>query len=298
MVLFLLLFGGIGAVVGLVGLAFLKAYWTMARSDPTPVREVTASTGEVELSGTARAIGEPIRSPFEDEDCVLCTWSMQRPSGGNQGSNWHDVASGQEYDPFILDDGTGEIVVDPNGAEWALEEERVQTTDTDTPPSQPVRKFLAEKDMEPLAEAESPPHRKRKFRESRLDDGEEVYVYGPVKAGPHESAGHGTVQPYIGTDSTDAQHIDGRATMVFEKDIFPFVGDSDKTLKVGGAGEGTVFAVADTGESAAQRRYLKRGSIALVFGLLFLGAAVAVSLFGGSADGGAGAASMVAPLLV
>lgn len=291
MVLFMLFFGGIGVLIGLVGLAHLKAYWTMASSDTMPISEVTGGMTEVALSGTARAIGEPIRSPFEDKDSVLCTWKIKRPGAGNNGG-WATVASGQEYDPFVLDDGTGEIIVDPNGAEWTLEKESVQRTDTDTPPPQPVRKWLSENDMEPLAEAESPQHKNRRFQERRLDDGEEVSVYGPVKQGPPEVDVHGVVQPYVGTDSTDTQHIDGRTTMVFQKDILPFVGDAEKTLKVGGAGEGTVFAIADSTGSAAQRRYLKRGAIALAFGIMFAGGAVVASLWGGS-SGGVGVAGMI-----
>lgn len=78
-----------------------------------------------------------------------------------------------EFEPFVLDDGTGTAYVDPTDAELLLENDReVSVDDGDHPPPY-VAEFLdRETDVDPVG------RHTRHYRESRLDVGEDVRVGG------------------------------------------------------------------------------------------------------------------------
>lgn len=272
MVLLAVISGGIGALLGLVGLSYLRAYWTITGTEPTDVAAVSDTMDEVALMGTAMAVGEPGTAPFSASETLVCDWDFD-DLGGDQGK-WSTVESGAEVAPFVLADETGEIVVDPRGADWQLDQ-RFQVTIHDEEPPQAIRSFLDEQGMEPNAEKRLLKD-DRRYTERRLDPGDEVYVYGPVKRGPAEDAPSGTVESYIGTDSADADNIAGQASMTAQRDILPFVGDSKGTLSIGGAEESSLFTLAVADGSIPTDQYRKYGLFLFLFGLTFVGIGIAL----------------------
>lgn len=283
MVVFQLLFAGLGAVVTAVGVAYLRAYWKLRGIDPTDVIAVSADQEGVELEGRAYPVGEAYQAPFSGTDAILCEWSAERYDTRGDDSSWRTIDSGQEYAPFLLDDGTGEIVVDPNGAEWTLDRDFDVQTDPESQPPLEIRRYLEDTSVDSLYRTPEDERRteKRRYRERRLDAGEEVYVYGPVREGPIRGVPDTEGRPVIKSDQAAAEPaVEGRATTMLTPGILPGVGDPEETFSLGAAGEVDIFTISDSGEAAAQRKLLKRGAMVTVFGLFVVVMVVLVLLFG------------------
>ncbi|MEF8775745.1 MAG: hypothetical protein V5A43_04475 [Haloarculaceae archaeon] len=70
-----------------------------------------------------------------------------------------------------------------------------------------------------------------------------------------------------------------KADMVLHTGLLPGVGDPEDTLGVGGAGEGTVFSVADSSAEGARRGFRNTGLLASTAGLFFLAVGLGALLF-------------------
>ena len=141
------LWATLGAVGGL--LLFYRGFRLLQRKRlilNTPTSKIrSASLGLVEVSGLA--IGPyTIRAPLTGKPCYYyrtIAWELQK-SGKDQ--EWKKVADESLHLPFYLDDGTGLLMVNPQGAETDLhrdfrEEYSNSLFSTEELP-QPVRGFL------------------------------------------------------------------------------------------------------------------------------------------------------------
>lgn len=82
----------------------------------TPTSSVaSAAQGYVELQGRGRTYGAaPMVSKLRGMPCLWYRYRVEEKSSDNK---WHTIDSGEASEPFLLDDGTGTCVVDPDGAE-------------------------------------------------------------------------------------------------------------------------------------------------------------------------------------
>lgn len=105
--------------LGLVGLssfwawlANLKRYRTVA--DTPTSRIASAPQGYVELVGRGRhPTGARLHSPVSGLPCLWYRYRIERKNG----DRWEHVESGISHDTFGISDGSGEALVDPEGAE-------------------------------------------------------------------------------------------------------------------------------------------------------------------------------------
>jgi hypothetical protein len=112
--------------------------WRRARAfEDTPASKVrSAAQGYVEFSGHARALpGEPIVSPLSHRPCVWWQYRVEeRSSFARRG--WRLVDHGTSDAIFALEDDTGRVVIDPQGASVAsLAREIWYGDEIDTPPA-------------------------------------------------------------------------------------------------------------------------------------------------------------------
>lgn len=114
---------GIGILAGLGLFAFGFVQLRRARLlEDTPTSRVrSAAQGYVEFHGHARLLpGPEVRSPLSAERC--CWWEYkieQRRTemrGGKRRTEWVTIDSRTSDELFLLDDGTGQCVIDPVGA--------------------------------------------------------------------------------------------------------------------------------------------------------------------------------------
>jgi hypothetical protein len=84
-----------------------------AITDTPTSRIASAAQGYVELSGRGRPPDPPLFSHLTRLPCLWHRWRVTEGSGKNA----RTVDSGESEVPFLIDDGSGHCLVDPDGAE-------------------------------------------------------------------------------------------------------------------------------------------------------------------------------------
>ena len=158
------------AVVGGGWLAFRFLHIARMLEDTPTSRVRSAAQGYVELVGRSRALaGVTNVAPLTQRPCVWWRFRIQRRTGsssrGNQRTKWQTVQSGRSEQPFVLDDGTGECIVQPTGAEVLTAETTTWYGDTPWPTLAPGKRS-------PFGE---PDYR---YYEERIYEHEQVHVLG------------------------------------------------------------------------------------------------------------------------
>jgi len=106
-------------VVGLVAALALFA-WLVTRQrlramgDTPTSRIASAAQGYVELRGLGKAMGgTPLLSPLTHLPCLWYRYKTER----RQGDRWIEEERGTSDASFLIDDGSGECLIDPEGAD-------------------------------------------------------------------------------------------------------------------------------------------------------------------------------------
>jgi hypothetical protein len=107
------------ACLALTALVSLIAWTSATRRrraiDDTPTSKVaSAAQGYVELKGKGKPLGGmPLLSPLTGLPCLWYRYRIERRSN----DKWVYEGGGESDSSFILDDGTGQCLIDPEGAE-------------------------------------------------------------------------------------------------------------------------------------------------------------------------------------
>lgn len=117
----------IWALIGMAagGFVFYRGFRVLQRRErilDTPTSSVRGvSLGPVEVSGTA--VGPyTLISPLSELDCYYYRAIAWEGSGSEGKTSWKQVGEESLCVPFFLDDGTGQLLIDPRGAELELQE--------------------------------------------------------------------------------------------------------------------------------------------------------------------------------
>ena len=96
-------------------IAWMSTYRRARAIDDTPTSKVaSAAQGYTELQGRGRPLaGPPVDSPLTHRPCLWFRFIVERKDG----DKWVHDSSGESDASFILDDGSGLCLVDPEGAE-------------------------------------------------------------------------------------------------------------------------------------------------------------------------------------
>ncbi len=73
------------------------------------------------VTGRAVAIGEQLAGPLTGRRCVYYLAIVEEQRSTGRSSYWRTIASETRGVPFMIDDGTGRAIIDPTGAEVALD---------------------------------------------------------------------------------------------------------------------------------------------------------------------------------
>lgn len=176
------------AITGL-GLASLGQWYRLARRSSDAIHQVTE--GPTEFEGTVRPpeSGETVRSGLTGEECLLYEYEVEEYEEGRHGGSWSTVASGSDAVTFVVGDGTGRVLVDPDGATTVLKREYGETLEYGDEPTGALATFLARSDVDHVTKTidlgitEIQLGDKHRFRERRIHDGETVYVAGVADRG-------------------------------------------------------------------------------------------------------------------
>jgi len=161
--------------------------WRVLSTPRTPTRD--AEAGPIRLRGTVRLLDESVAGPLTGEPCALARWEVRQGTG--EGRLETELASGYGAVPFRLTDGTGAVRVVVAGERdlFDLDLELAESWDD------PVFEVpYPEEPPEPAASLEA--HEgvrdwptvgggasewlgvKRRYHEWRVEQGDEVTVYG------------------------------------------------------------------------------------------------------------------------
>lgn len=157
--------------------------------EDTPTSRVrSAAQGYVELSGRCRALdGTQNLAPLTQRPCVWWRFRVQQKveSGtrGRRRESWRTINSGRSEQPFLLDDGTGQCIVQPTGAEILTGESTTWYGSTPWPTQAAGAGLLRPQG-----------HRYRYFEE-RIYEHEQAYVLGQFRT--HTSAGQRDLQAEV-----------------------------------------------------------------------------------------------------
>lgn len=178
----------VGLVFGAVGLVLLavggRDVWRAVRyraRRPVPVGQLAGRSGRVLVSGVARRADDVLEAPLSGRSCLAYAWRVaesreQRGLDGSIGTWGERGASHRSAVPFLVDDGTGQVLVGPTGARLHLAEERI-----DDPAAIPDDDGDEEPTLREVADGVLGVRTyDRRFYESRLDEGETVTVRGRV----------------------------------------------------------------------------------------------------------------------
>ena len=165
--------------VAAIGGGALSLRWVkVARLiEDTPTSRVrSAAQGYVELTGRGLPLaGTKNLGPLTQRPCVWWRYrvSKKEQGGRNRGDSWRTVTSGQSSQPFLLDDGTGRCIVQPDGADVISSESTTWYGDTPWPKGPPG--------------AGRPNSRDYRYFEERIYEQERVYALGEFRShGPQQ----------------------------------------------------------------------------------------------------------------
>lgn len=108
------------ALMAPLGLFAWISAWRRARAvDDTPTSRVaSAAQGYAELIGVGKPLGGlPVISPANH---LPCLWYRYRIEYRDSENKWKLESQGESDSSFIIDDGSGECLVDPDGAEMLV----------------------------------------------------------------------------------------------------------------------------------------------------------------------------------
>ena len=143
-----------------------------------PVSALSDASCRVVVTGVAREADRTVRAPFTGRECLAYSWYVDAVTTerGSDGVRFRRnvVDRGREVVPFLVDDGTGSVLVDPKGSELRLAEAWVEDYRPD-----PADRGDLVFDVGAFPGWEQyDPH----YYEARLDEGETVSLHGTVRA--------------------------------------------------------------------------------------------------------------------
>jgi len=163
----------------------LRTYHLVRETPTTDAADVSADdVGEtVEMYGTAKpSKSRTHEAPFSDDDCVVCEYEVVEKPGDDE-----VVDSDTAGVPFYLDDGTGEVLVDPEEARLRVATDTEVEVEGQRPPTELTEGYVDVGVNEVDTE----------YRERYVKPGENVYVYGKAVANDEEEV----VVNRVGDDS-------------------------------------------------------------------------------------------------
>ena len=116
---------GIGTCIGFY-LIWRSLHRARIIEDMPTARLRSAPQGYVELEGAGRLLdGPPIVGPLTGTHCLWYRYKIEhqetnQDSRGRRSSHWNTLQSGTSDALFLLDDGTGRCIIDPDGAEVSV----------------------------------------------------------------------------------------------------------------------------------------------------------------------------------
>lgn len=125
---------GIGGPALWLGVREFRERQLMLNTPTSKVRSL--AVGDVEIKGQARPADEPLTSPVTNSKVCAFKLEIEEEHQDDEGTEWNTVLEFQDQVEFVVDDGTGEVLVEPSKADLDVElEETVHVNSHEAPPA-------------------------------------------------------------------------------------------------------------------------------------------------------------------
>lgn len=154
----------------------------------TPTSKIRSiAMGLVEVAGAALpSKGKLFKSPFSGNDCVYCRHTVEEFRRQGKSSKWVEIESGTDQTPFFVKDETGNVLVDPKGAEIDIPMDFEENSDAGKDPPEKIKNFLAAKGIDFKGLLGNKPMR---YREYFIAPSDNLYVMGTAGDNPFVAEG-------------------------------------------------------------------------------------------------------------
>lgn len=191
---------GLTVTLGITGGMCAGGAWWFVRCQQrarflldTPTSKIrSAAQGYVELYGTLAATGTALNAPLTGSSCVWWSYHIEeyRRQGSNKHHNWRTLERKSSDSFLLLDDGTGQCMIDPRGARVLPVSRQVWQGNQRHPLQGKPQHWVS---------AALLGRRRYRYTEERLHAGEPLYAIGHFqsKGGGHLSMDSGALQSAI-----------------------------------------------------------------------------------------------------
>jgi len=182
-----------GFIVGVLAIMWgFDEYRKTSLIRNTPTSKIRSmAMGLVEVKGTTKVADEPLESPFSGEACVFYKYEVEEYKQRGKRRHWVTIDEGRNGASFYVDDGTGQVLVDPRGADLEVPADGTIHVDGGETPPFKVAEFIADNDnvdsedsSVDLGIAEVDTGNNRRYTEYFVTPGEDVYVFGKAMERP------------------------------------------------------------------------------------------------------------------
>lgn len=164
-----------------------------------------ASVGRTELEGTAKPRGTLLDRPFTDGDCLYASYRIREErEDGDGDTSWSTIDHDTWVTDFYLDDGTGEILVEPEiSAKFEISDEHSTTITVGKGQAEPpeVDEFLEQGTDVGLTQ-----DHKRRYVEEVIPPYETVYLLGGAEI-RHDVEGRDEDQLIVRRDASSDRFV-------------------------------------------------------------------------------------------
>jgi cbb3-type cytochrome oxidase subunit 3 len=169
-------------IIAFVVIAILAWYFGAAQrlkrqlkqAKPWSLNELPEDT-HGRVIGQARALGEELKGPLTGRRCVYYIAIVEEQRSTGRSSYWRTIASETRGIPFMLEDGTGRAIVDPNGAQVALDFDGNSKSGTFNQADPVQEQFLAKHGQKSEGWVFN---KTLRYREAMIEVGETIAVLG------------------------------------------------------------------------------------------------------------------------
>lgn len=217
----------------------LPLLYHLYTGDPVPIRDLVYHDGPVEVEGTARIDEDCATAVFSGTDCLAYEYEVQEYRSSGNSSSWQTLTKGGRAVPFLVEDTSGSVLVEPTAPELHLESWRLRVKGGEEPPER-IANFIdlvddvdSQQKSVNLVITELDYGNDQRFIERRLEPGEPVYVYGTVERAAAGEWGSGRIDgtltdgsgnsPLIISDSSERKAIRRIAKGPMLRTLFGFV---------------------------------------------------------------------------
>lgn len=172
----------IGIIFCAIGLYYYKKKTLIADTPTSKIRSI--AMGLVEIFGQVKPMQDRVlKSPFSDKDCVYYQYIIEEYRSNGKNSSWITIKKGEQKNLFYLKDDTGEILIDPTGAQIEAKKDFEYQSNLGRDPPEQVIRFLTENNL--THEGFFGLNKTMRYRETIIALDDSLYIMGTAGENPY-----------------------------------------------------------------------------------------------------------------